>query len=405
MQKNIIKAALFTKLRGGRWGLPILWEGEPGIAKTAFLRLLAHMFGLPLEVLSPGERGEGAFGVVPVPAEAEDGAMVLAYPRPEWTSKFAAPDSRGLIFVDELTSAPPALHPPLLGLLLDGRVGGWEAPKGVRRMAACNPVELAAGGYDLPAPVANRVGHLAWTPPTVAQHTAYMLRGDDDFDLDEESEDEDEIEGALDPAAEEKRVTAAWGPAYARAAGIEGAFLNRMVGYKNKCPKAGDPKASKAWPSDRTWEMATRAWASSIVHGLTPSETEMFVGAFIGQGIASELFTFAAKQDLPDPIELLDGKIDFSHDPKRLDRTIAVLNSCSATVTPKSCEKRKQRSDAFWKLIEKLSSEKKDLDIYVPAVDALIASDLHVTPAAGAMLTRLNATLRAAGITPNKRRP
>lgn len=403
MQKNIMKASLFTPLRGGRWGLPILWEGEPGVAKTAFIREVAASFGLPLEVLSPGERGEGAFGVVPVPAEHEEGGLVLAYPRPEWTNKFAAEDSCGLIFVDELTSAPPALHPPLLGLLLDGRVGGWEAPRRVRRMAACNPVELAAGGYDLPPPVANRVGHMKWQSPTVEQHRAFMLRGDD-FEADPTTDDDGEV---LDAAAEEKRVRGAWGAAYAKCAGLEGAFLNRFPTAKNRCPKAGDPKASKAWPSDRTWEMATRAWASSLVHNLSPAETEEFVGSFIGAGLASELFEFAEKQDLPDPGDLLDGKIDFTHDPRRLDRTIAMLGSCTATVTPKNAEKRKARNDALWKMIDKMSGSKdnpKDIDIYVPSADALIAVDLHVTAAAGPMLTKLQPVLKAAGISPGRRR-
>lgn len=398
MQYDLIRAACNTPMRGGGWGLPLLFESEPGAAKTSFMRQVARKlgFGNACEVLSPGERGEGAFGVVPVPAETEDGGLVLSYPRPTWTSKFLA-TGRGLVIVDELTSAPPAMHPALLGLLLDGLVGGFSLPKGVRRFGLCNPVELAAGGYDLPAPVANRLGHLKWKVPTVDEHRRYMLADDDDF-LPREDDEEVEDPEVLDAAKEERRIAKLWRPAYAKAAGIEGAFLQRIPTHKNKCPPAGDPNASKAWPSDRTWEFATRAWASAMVHNLTPALTETLVGAFISHKIAGELFTFAEKQDLPDPAELLDGKVQFKHDSKRLDRTIAVIGSCTATVTPKTAEKRKARAGAFWTLLDDLTKSKNDLDVFVAPVEALITSDLHTCTEAGPMLEKLAPTLRDSGM-------
>jgi len=432
MQSDIIKAAVFTPLRGGFWGLPLLCWGEPGTAKTAVIEMLAGMFGMPCETLSPSERGEGAFGCVPVPSMAIDdlsylGAlsqrltdllggksklsfeaahaqalrelprpdMVLNYPRPEWTNKFMA-TGRGIVFVDEATSTPPALQAPLMGLILARRIGGFVLPKGVRVLSAANPVELAAGGFDLAAPVANRLGHIDFTKPTAEEHVQFMLRGDDTGN---------DAEVKINAIDEEARVMAAWGNAWAKAVGLETSFITKRPGLKNVCPKAGDPKASRAWPSDRTWEMATRALASADVHGLSQTETEVFVEAFIGAGTAGELFTFMADQDLPDPAKLLDGTETFAHKATRIDRTVAVLGACAALVTPKAADKRKDRAAAFWGLLEKMAEgSKADLDIIVPAVHALIEADLHVMVEASKPLAKIQPVLRAAGITPGKRK-
>ncbi len=99
--------------------------GPPGIGKSQRVKKLgAELFGDGMtEVLSPGERGEGAFGVVPVP----NGDGYLHYPAPDWVKRFAE-SGRGLVFVDEINTAPPALQPALLGLILDGRIGGCQLP-------------------------------------------------------------------------------------------------------------------------------------------------------------------------------------------------------------------------------------------------------------------------------------
>jgi MoxR-like ATPase len=431
MKTNILKAAIFTPLRNGFWGLPLLCWGEPGVAKTAVIEALAGKYSLPCETLSPSERGEGAFGVVPVPSGGGDdyaylGAlsqrivelvsgksklsfeaaqaqaikeiprakMLLTYPAPEWVARFTSL-GRGIVFVDEATSTPPALQAPLMGLILARRIGGATLEKGVRVLSAANPVEIAAGGFDIAAPVANRVGHIDWGKPSVEEHVQFMLSGG------EHEEDEEQ----KDAEAEERRVLAAWGNAWAKAVGYETSFLSKRPALKNQCPKAGDPKASRAWPSDRTWEMATRALASADVHGLSQTETEIFVEAFVGAGPAGELFTFMQDQDLPDPADLLDGKVSFKHNPTRIDRTVAVLGACTALVTPKAADKRKDRAAAMWGLLEKMTEgSKADLDIIVPATHALIDADLHAMVEASKPLAKVQPVLRAAGITPQGRR-
>ncbi len=386
MKDSILTAALFTPISGGRWGLPILAWGSPGVGKSAIIEALAARWGMACEVLSPGERGEGAFGVVPVP----DTNGVLRYPRPEWTCAFDG-DVAGVVFVDEMTTAAPALQAPLLGLLLARRIGGHTLPSRVRVIGAANPPEQAAGGFDLAAPVANRVGHISWGEPSVEEHTRYMLGSTEESTVG-------------DASAEEARVLAAWPTAWARAVGLETAFLARRPALKNKCPEAGSPTASRAWPSDRSWEAATRALASAAVHGLSGEDTEEFVAAFIGEAAASEWFAWITEQDLPDPVAILDGHATFAHNPARLDRTVAVLNACVATVAPKVAVRRQERANALWGLLEVLSGAKGtgpkvDLDVFVPACAGLVDAGLVDLAAAAATLAALQPVLRAAGIT------
>jgi len=317
------------------------------MSKTAQIREIAAECGLPCEILSPGERGEGAFGVVPVPDEG-----VLTYPPPEWIQKFypqakgktATP--RGVVFVDELTTAPPALQPPLLGLFLEGRIGGTELPSGVRCIAAYNDVDEAAAGYDLPPPLANRMGHIPFDPGGTEEWTDWLVGANGSH-----------FKQTVDSEAEEARVLSAWPDAFALAKGKAIAFLRTRPALLHKMPPPHDPAASKAWPSRRTWEFAVRALASCAIHGAEEDVETQLIAAFVGDAIAGELYTYLRDEDLPDPAEILDGNIEFTHDKKRLDRSFAILAACTALVVPENAKKRDARGKHLWEIITKIAKD------------------------------------------------
>ena len=363
MKMALLHCAMFTPLANGSWGLPLLFEGEPGTGKSAIIEAYAARCGLPCEVLSPGERGEGAFGVVPVPVKQTDGTRVLTYPAPEWTQPMEG-DAGGLVFVDEANTGGVALQPALMGLIHARRIGGKQLGPRVRVLGAINPPELAANGSDLAPPIANRFGWIRWGAPTVEEHTAYML-----------GQAGGASDAKVDALAEERRVKAAWGEAYAKAVGLETSFLGAQSDWKNKCPKANDPNVARAWPSDRSWENATRALAGAYVHRLTATERDELVTAFVGHKAYEAFATFIEAQDLPNVADLLDGKITFKHENKRLDRTAAVLNSAVAMITPGTAKLRVERSIALWKLLDTVGGSA--LDLIVPPTQSLIQANLH----------------------------
>ncbi len=374
MKMTILHAALFTPTKKG-WGLPVLFQDEPGTAKSSVIESYAERLGLPCEVLSPGERGEGAFGVVPIPMKG-----VLTYPAPDWTSKMA---SGGIVFVDEITTAPKLLQAPMLGLVAAKRIGSHQLGPRVRVLGACNPPSLAAGGHDLAAPLANRFGWVHWGAPTADEHTRYML--------DAASDHHDE---PIDAALEEARVQSAWGPAYAKAVGLETSFLRAQPNWKNQCPKPGDPAASRAWTSDRTWEMATRAYASGLVHGLSQTDLDEFVTAFIGSKAYVQWATYIESADLPDIADFLDGKVAFAHDKRRLDRSAAVINAAAAFVTSDRVARRDERAARLWKFLGTLP----DVDLVVPAGQALMKASLHTAGEAISVLAKIQPVLKKAGM-------
>lgn len=363
MKTTLLHCAIFTPLANGHWGLPLLFEGEPGVGKSAIIEAYAAKCDLPCEVLSPGERGEGAFGVVPVPVKQKNGSWLLTYPAPEWTAPMEG-DAGGIVFVDEANTGGVALQPALMGLIHARRIGGHTLGPRVRVFGAINPPELAANGSDLAPPIANRFGWVKWKTPSIEEHVAYMLG---------QASTGDDVH--VDAKAEERKVLAHWGEAYAKAVGLETSFLSAQSDWKNKCPKANDPTVSRAWPSDRTWEMATRALASSYVHRLSDVDRDEFVTAFVGHKAYQAFATFIEQQDLPNVADLLDGKISFKHENKRLDRTAAVLNSAVALITPSSAKHRIERASTLWGLLGSIGGSA--LDLIVPPVQSLINASLH----------------------------
>lgn len=384
MKQSILHAVFFTPMSEGFWGLPLTLWGAPGTTKTAHAKKLAKMMGVPFEVLSPGERGEGAFGVTPMPTVKPNGKTILSYPAPDWTEKFEEL-GEGLVVVDEIGSCPPAIQPALLGLVQERRVGGYQLPKRVRVIGAGNPANMAAGGWDIAPPVANRMGHIQWDAPDADEWGSWLLGSSNE-------------EGSkLDVSKEEKRVLAAWPEAFARAAGLVSAFVKRRPELLHKMPAEGDAQASRAWPSPRTWEYATRALASSMVHGLDEVATDELLSAFIGNGAAGEFATWREQTDLPDPADVLDGKVKFVAEETRMDRTLATLSACSALVHPAKAEKREERAKMLWKLLGEVMG--KTPDLVVPAMRNLIDAKLQKVDGAVPVMAKLNPVVTAAGLT------
>jgi hypothetical protein len=159
---------------------------------------------------------------------------------------------------------------------------------------------------------------------------------------------------SIDAIVEQKRVEDAWPAAWAAAAGLVTSFLRARPALRLAMPRDGDPQQSRGWPSPRTWEYATRALTSAATQGLSAASTDELFAAFVGPGAALEFVAWKAQLDLPDPAEVLDGKVKWSPDPRRLDVTHAVLGACVALVQSPDAPKRKERARVLWGLLGQL---------------------------------------------------
>ncbi|WP_240777725.1 AAA family ATPase, partial [Nonomuraea basaltis] len=210
--------------------LPVILWGSPGTGKTSAVLALGRRLGLPVEVVVGSIREPSDFAGLPV---LRDGSTWFAPPR--WAERLAASGS-GILFLDELTTAPPAVQAAMLRVVLERAVGDLALPASVRIVAAANPPEQAADGWDLSAPLANRLIHLDWkiSAASVAEGFAGGFP-------------------VPDPAGWSEPSAVAVG----RARALVGAFLR----VRPELVLAVPDGPARAWPSPRTWELAATALA------------------------------------------------------------------------------------------------------------------------------------------------
>jgi MoxR-like ATPase len=388
--KRIIKAAIFTRTLGEAWGLPLLLIGPRGSGKSSVVRQEVKRCSLSCETMIASICEPADFNGLPV--IREDGVNFVPH------AKFirASKAERAVIFLDEITTAPLGVQHALLRVVLEGVAGDLHMPPSVRFVAAANPPE-EAGGYALTGPLATRFCQVQVSDPEVSEFSAYLLGGGAD------------ASGAvIDASAEERRVDAAWPAAFGKASGLVSAFLRvrpELLGKPVTLTRGAPVEAdlSQPTPRPRTWEFAARALAGAQIHGLTETERDALLAGFLGAGTAAEFAAFVTNADLPDPEELLTGKVKWKHDPKRLDRTAAITASLGAYVSAialKDSKRADKLAAAAWKIFGTIAGEAADL--VVIGAKPLYAAKLHFGGEAGTaarpVLAAIQPVLAAGGV-------
>lgn len=224
----------------------MIW-GAPGIGKSSIVAQVAQendidFVDVRLSQLAPTDlRG------LPV---AEDGISKW-YP-PEFLPR----TGKGILFLDELNMAPPAMQGVAQQLILDRRVGSYIVPEGWYVWAAGNRKEDRASVFDMPAPLANRFLH---------------LQVEADFDSFKTY--------ALETGVHEQAI----------------AFLSYRPSLLHKI----DPQ-QPAWASPRSWVMASLLHSAGL--DITPA---------VGTGAVAEFAAFITLYNtLPSLAPILEGKGD-----------------------------------------------------------------------------------------------
>lgn len=400
----------FTPGLNDRWGLPVLFWGKPGIGKSRRIEATAERCGLPMQTLIASIRQPEDFGGFPVPQE-KGKTVWMEYAPPGWAADLEVESGgTGVIFIDEITTVEPATQKALLRLVLDGALGDYQLANGLRFVAAGNAVADAVGGWDLAPPVANRFGHMDWPEPSPDTDPStgeggwcdWLVRGTSEAVRLDAKGNAVERDDVLDAKALEARVMRQWPNAWAKAAGLVSSFIKARREWLFKMPEAGSANLSRAWPSPRTWEMATRALAGCQVHGVDAETMECILSAFVGAAPITDLVSYMTDVKLPDPADVLDGRVDFEHDKRRLDRTDAVLSSCSALVSNDRCENREARVAQLWEIVGGVVDAGAP-DLCVTAGQAAVATKMGLqAPSRRKALSALNPFLTSAGIVPGQ---
>ena len=307
----------------------IVW-GAPGGGKTSFMTGIAAAMKRHLETVIASIREPSDFGGLPILGGTQENPSVSLAP-PAWAVRLGE-KKNGILFIDEASTAAPATQAALLRVTQDLVVGDLDlSDSGISVVAAANPPEQAAGGWELSPPMANRFCHLDWTVDAT-EWVDGIVNG---FQMMEPREMPDTWEDTIPDAR-------------ARIA----AFIRTRPEILINVPES-EAQAGKAWPSPRTWDMAARLLAAAEAYGASETTiTQLMIGC-VGPGPGTELLSYLENLDLPDPEEVLKDADNFKM-PLRGDHQFAILSSVVNAVMRDLTEERWLKG---WTVIERVCQQ------------------------------------------------
>ena len=257
-----------------------------------------------------------------------------------------------MLFFDEVSTAAPACQAALLRVVLERAVGPLQLPASVSICAAANPAEQAAGGWDLSHPLANRFIHIETSPDATAYVTG-MLGGW--------------------PAPEPVALPQNWQASISTERAKVASFIKARPQVLLVVPTDAG-KASRGWPSPRSWDALARALAAAGSVQAPEDVRIPLAAGCVGEGASMEYLTWERELDLPDPEALLAKPGSFVL-PERGDKAFAVLSSVAAAAVQNLTEKR---WNAAWEIIERCcKAGAKDIAARAAVV---LAAERHRVP-------------------------
>lgn len=238
--------------------IPTFLWGNPGVGKSSVVSQIANENGmefvdLRLSLLDPTDlRGIPFF-------DKEEKTAVWA--KPEFLPKSDSL-SKGILFLDEINSAPPTIQAAAYQLILDRKIGEYNLPENFAIVAAGNYESDRGVTYRMPTPLANRFVHLNF---------------DVDFD--------------------------AWKD-WAMRSDIDQRIVS-YLSYKSENLFLFDPKSNqKAFATPRSWEYVDKILKSNI----PILSLEGVVGGAIGKESALEFLNYTkVMNEIPNIEDILAG--------------------------------------------------------------------------------------------------
>lgn len=247
---------------------PVFLWGPPGIGKSELVKQIGdsgalgktHVIDMRLALFEPTDlRG------YPVP-NMETGVMQWLPPADLPSEELAAQYDTVIVFLDEMNSAAPSVQAAGYQLILNRRIGQYKLPKNVVMIAAGNRETDKGVTYRMPKPLENRFVH-------------FELRVD----------------------------FADW---------LSWAVMNKVdadvVGYlsfaKGDLYNFDPQSSSRGFATPRAWTFTSELIedADDLAEGL---QTDLVAGC-VGEGVAVKFMAHRKiAGDLPDPVEVLDGKV------------------------------------------------------------------------------------------------
>lgn len=133
---------------------PVMLWGPPGVGKSQMVLQVADKHRVPVIDIRLSQMEPSDLRGIPF----------REHEYVEWAIPSMLPDVKrhgesGILFLDEITSAPPSVSAAAYQLILDRKLGDYQVPKGWAIFAAGNRQGDRGVTYTMPAPLANRFSH------------------------------------------------------------------------------------------------------------------------------------------------------------------------------------------------------------------------------------------------------
>lgn len=143
----------FLSTREGHHTPVMLW-GPPGVGKSQMIAQVGQRHNIPVIDIRLSQMEPSDLRGIPF----RSGERV------EWAEPAILPHAdshgkEGILFLDEINSAPPSVSAAAYQLILDRRLGDYKVPDGWAIFAAGNRQGDRGVTYTMPSPLANRFAH------------------------------------------------------------------------------------------------------------------------------------------------------------------------------------------------------------------------------------------------------
>ena len=292
----------------------MIW-GAPGIGKSQTVAEVARGAGIDLIDLRLSQLAPTDLRGLPV---ADHEARVARWYPPEFLPR----SGEGILFLDELNMAPPAMQGIAQQLVLDREMGSYKLPEGWHVWAAGNRAEDGASVFQMPSALQNRFVHVS------VEATFESFR-----------------QWALGHGIHERIVAFL-------------AFRPQLLHKRDA--------AQPAWPSPRAWAAANLLYGA----GLT-------VEPAVGKGAAGEFTAFErVYASLPDLDGILAGKGKSTAFPSTPDARYATTIGLAA----RSKDQKSVKNALDW-VVEKADPEWIQLFIHAKLDTAVADNSLGIIAA------------------------
>lgn len=350
-------------------GLVAKGEGLPGIAKTATIQAFAKSVGRSCYILIGSLREPADIGGYPYPVDGktiateevkENGKTVghIALLAPKWAADTWNGD-KWLVVFDEITTCPPAVQAAMLRVLAEKVVGDLALPEDTWMAALSNPTGIAANGFELEPPMANRMVHFRW-------------------EMDWDSWEQGISAGMKFPAPKFRSLPSDWKDKL----GYWGSMVAAFRKHKSDCfelptDRNGQitcerSKLSGAYPTPRSWTMGVQCLAAADAAGADRMVQSQMLHGCVGYDVAYQFETWVSNLDLPDAEETLKAAVACRKSGvaipmpavDRPDKIIAFLATLADRVVGKKDDPTRwnaERWEASIEIIEKIGQKYADV--------------------------------------------